>query len=86
MGGEGGLHRWPCDAEDEIEEPGRGRGERHAVRADVKGVRLGGVSERYGALTGGVYHPEKVDPESNACHTSGVTAFVGDPEAEAREE
>ena len=86
LGGERRLHRRPGDAEDEVEKPGGGGGERHAVAAHVQRIGFGRVGEGHGALAGGVDHAEEVDAERDASHAGRVVGFVWDPETEAGEE
>lgn len=83
--GERVLQRRPRDGQQEVEEPRRGRRERHAVRPHVQRVRLGRVGERHGALAGGVEDAEEEDAQRDAAQARRVVR-LRDPEAEAREE
>lgn len=74
----------PRHAQQEIEEPGGGRGERDAERADVEWEGFGGVGEGHGARAGRVDHAEEVDAEGDAGDALG--GVFGEEEGEAGEE
>ncbi|KFY44905.1 hypothetical protein V495_03218 [Pseudogymnoascus sp. VKM F-4514 (FW-929)] len=83
-GSEGLQETGPGDGEHEVEEPGCGGREGHALGTDVQRVRFGGVGEWHGALTGRVDHPEDVDTQCDTCNARN-RAF-GNEERKACEE
>lgn len=74
----------PGDGQDEVEEPGGRRGQRHTDRPDVQWVCLCRVRKGHRAFTGRIYDPEEVYPQCNAGNPS--LRVVWDPEAESGEE
>lgn len=84
LGLEGVEQGRPGNRQDEVEEPSRGCGQRHADGSDVQRVCFGGVGERDGALAGRVEDAEKVGSQGYTGDVRGGVAW--DPEAETGEE
>lgn len=81
---EGDQHSGPRQRQDEVEEPGRGRRERHADRPDVQRVGLGRVGEGHRPLAGRVDHAEEVGTQGDAGDVG--LALRRDPEGVTGEE
>lgn len=72
----GRLKRRPGDGKEEVEEPRRGRRQRHADGPDVQRVCLGRVSERYWSLARGIDHAEEIDTQGDAGDLGGVCRYI----------